>query len=263
MDVDSDKWLQYAKNSSWPMNLIYKREHRLIAKLEREVIQHFDVGFIIAQAEFDLFQSKVLLTNKLQILGNGIDQTEFHSSACKTEHTHFLFSGVMDYKPNIEAVLWFVDKCWDAIKIEVPNAKFTIAGMNPSPKIRNLEKDSSIEVTGFVDDIMPFFHRANIFVAPFQIARGVQNKVLQAMSCAIPVVTTPLGAEGIVSEDGKNMYVARSETEFIQACLTLATQIDVRDEVGKNAQKTISDNYSWNGVLQPLKEVIEQRIDKK
>ncbi|WP_371195029.1 TIGR03087 family PEP-CTERM/XrtA system glycosyltransferase [Glaciecola sp. SC05] len=257
MDVDSDKWLQYADNSNWPMNVVYKREHKLIKRLEQKVMAHFDTAFVIAQAEFDLFQSKVLHCDNLQILGNGIDQNEFKPAHVKTEFIDFLFTGVMDYKPNVDAVLWFVNECWSTIKEKVPNARLTIAGMNPDQRIRALTNDNAIEVTGFVDDIMPFFNRADVFIAPFQIARGVQNKVLQAMSCGIPVVTTTLGAEGIISEQNTNMVIADTHNSFTEACLFLANDEETRKKIGSKAYNTITEKYSWPSVLKPLKYAIE------
>lgn len=258
MDVDSDKWLQYANNSSLPMCKIYRREHRLIKQLEQKIVGSFNYAFIIAKAEYDLFQSSVKECNNLKVLGNGIDQSEFKPKHRITAQTHFLFTGVMDYKPNVDAVLWFVDNCWDSIKAQVANARLTVAGMNPEQKIIALGKDKTIEITGFVNDIMPFFDRADVFVAPFQLARGVQNKVLQAMSCALPVVSTPLGAEGIICEHNKNMIVANSQLEFTNACISLAIDEQARKDIGHNAYLTIVDNYSWSSVLTPLQEAINQ-----
>lgn len=261
MDVDSDKWLQYARNSSLPMRFIYQREHKLIKELERKIMSRFDRGFIIAQAEYDLFQTSVCQCDNLYILGNGIDQHEFAPNHQSRECMHYLFAGVMDYKPNVDAVLWFVNNCWAEIKTKVPNAHLTIAGMNPETKIKALSKDSSIEITGFVDDILPFFHRADAFIAPFQIARGVQNKVLQAMSCGIAVVATSLGAEGIITEHNKNMIVANTSKEFTDACVLLSRDETMRKVIGDKAHQTITDNYSWPSVLKPLEDAVLATVE--
>lgn len=253
MDVDSDKWQQYADASTWPMRSVYLREHKLIKALETQVIKRFDSAFLIAQAEYDLFQASVCTCANLRILGNGIDQNEFSPASKNDETIDLLFTGVMDYKPNVDAVLWFVDNCWDEIKAQLPKVRLTIAGMNPEPKLLALSNDDQIEVTGFVDDIMPYFNRATIFIAPFQIARGVQNKVLQAMACGIPVVSTSLGAEGIVSKHNSNMIIAESAASFISANLLLATDTKLREKIGHQANKTITDYYSWSSVLEPLK----------
>lgn len=258
MDVDSDKWLQYANSTRWPMSLIYKREHKLIKLLEQKAIAHFDYGFIIAQAEYNLFHTSVAKAENLHILGNGIDQDEFSPNYQASEYIHFLFTGVMDYKPNVDAVIWFVKNCWEDIKKQVPQAKLTLAGMNPTKKVEALSKDTTIEVTGFVEDVMPFFNRADVFIAPFQIARGVQNKVLQAMACAIPVVSTSLGAEGIICEHDQNMLIADSPETFVSACVSLAMNSRKREEIGNKANQTITDNYSWNSILRPLEDAINK-----
>ncbi|MFC4700151.1 TIGR03087 family PEP-CTERM/XrtA system glycosyltransferase [Glaciecola siphonariae] len=258
MDVDSDKWQQYAHSASWPMTLIYKREQRLIKALEAQSVAYFDAAFLIARAEYELFQTHVCKCDNLHILGNGIDQNEFKPHIQETENVHFLFTGVMDYKPNIDAVLWFVENCWPAICELVPHAHFTIAGMNPDAKIQALAKDSRIEITGFVDDIMPYFNRAQIFVAPFQIARGVQNKVLQAMSCALPVVSSPLGAEGIESQHNYDIVIADSPQAFISHCIALANNADLAADIGKHAHETIRQHYSWESVLAPLERIIKK-----
>lgn len=263
MDVDSDKWLQYFKSASWPMRYIYYREYKLVKKLEQKAMQIFDCAFVIAQAEYDLFQSSVCQCHNLKVLGNGIDQNEFFPSSEDHSNIHFLFTGVMDYKPNVDAVLWFTRHCWPKIKKEIPEAKLTIAGMNPEYKISALAKDKSIEITGFVNDIMPYFNRADIFIAPFQIARGVQNKVLQAMSCGIPVVSTTLGAEGIMVEDNENMLLCESSSEFIEACWRLANDKNMRSTIGSKANKTITEHYSWASILKPLKDQIDTQGSSK
>ena len=266
MDVDSDKWSQYAQRSSWPMSLLYAREHCLIKRLEQKCIAHFDHAFIIADAEHALFQSSVAKCDNLHILGNGIDQTEFapvthrESANADADELRFLFTGVMDYKPNVDAVLWFVKHCWADIKQTTPKAKLIVAGMDPVAKISALSADPSIEITGFVEDIMPFFNQAHIFIAPFQISRGVQNKVLQAMSCGIPVVSTALGAEGIKAIHGSNMIIANTIDDFKNACIDLASNPSQRKTLGVNANTTINEYYSWEGVLSRLKQIIDENV---
>jgi len=264
MDVDSDKWSQYAQRSSWPMSMVYAREQRLVKALEQRCISYFDHAFIIADAEYALFQSSVARCHNLHILGNGIDQTEF-APVTHRENTNvhsdtltFLFTGVMNYKPNVDAVLWFVKHCWADIKQNSPKAKLVIAGMDPVAKISNLALEADIEITGFVDDIMPYFNQANIFIAPFRISRGIQNKVLQAMSCGIPVVSTELGAEGIKAQQGNNMIIANTAEEFKSACIQLANDPNQRKTLGLNANNTINEHYSWDGVLLKLKQIIDE-----
>ena len=171
MDVDSDKWRQYADTSNWPMNWVYGRESKGIRALEATTNQKFDRCFLIAEEETKLFHEKVDNSKQVIVLGNGLDFDAFYPAskkgAEKSEQTppNFLFTGVMDYKPNIDAVLWFVKACWPLVRESFPTAQFTIAGMNPTDEIKSLNGKDGIEVTGFVDEILPYFHRADVFVA--------------------------------------------------------------------------------------------------
>lgn len=253
MDVDSDKWSQYARFARWPMSMIYKREHKEILKLEKQSIEMFDAAFVISENEQAMFNEKVLNTSKLHVLGNGIKHEVFAPSSEKSAQTiNLLFTGVMDYKPNIDAVHWFVNNCWEQIKADIPNVTFTVAGMSPVKSITELSEDKQIEITGFVEDIMPFYNKAHIFVAPFTIARGVQNKVLQAMSCAIPVVTTSLGAEGIKCTNDKDILIANTRDEFVKHCIALSNEPEYRQSIAEAARNTILQHYAWHSVLLPL-----------
>lgn len=258
MDVDSDKWKQYAESSSGIMRWVYTREQNLITQLEKDVAETFDTCFLIAKAEVDLFKEKITQAGNIQVLGNGIDTNEFSERELNNECTEvtFLFAGVMDYKPNVDAVLWFVEHCWPAICEAKPQAKFIIAGMNPEKAICKLHNTQNINVTGFVDDILPYFHCANIFVAPFHVARGVQNKILQAMSCGLPVVTTQKGGEGIQYQDGHDILVSSDAPSFTHTCLKLCEDIILRQQIGTRARETILQSYAWDSVLVPLNKAL-------
>jgi sugar transferase (PEP-CTERM/EpsH1 system associated) len=254
MDVDSDKWGQYQQSSSFPMSMVYAREQRLLAKYEKKIVKKFDASYLIAQAEVTLFNQNVMQSDKVHVMGNGLDTTVFYPPKIKHPNPApvFLFTGVMDYKPNEDAVIWFVNTCWPSIITQHPNAKFVIAGMNPSADINQLANDKSIEVTGFVDDILPYYHQADIFVAPFRLARGVQNKVLQAFACALPVISTPMGAEGILCQADQDILIASTPVEFITQANQLIAQPKLAESIGQSALQIIKQHYSWQGQLQPL-----------
>jgi sugar transferase (PEP-CTERM/EpsH1 system associated) len=254
MDVDSDKWGQYQHSSSFPMSMVYAREQQLLANYEKKIVKQFDASYLIAQAEVTLFNQKVFKTDKVHVMGNGLDTSSFYPPKIKQQNSGpvFLFTGVMDYKPNEDAVIWFVNTCWPTIIEQRPKAKFIIAGMNPSNDISQLADDPSIEVTGFVEDILPFYHQADIFVAPFRLARGVQNKVLQAFACALPVISTPMGAEGILCQADRDILIASTPEEFITKANQLSDQPDFAQSIGQSALNIIKQHYSWQGQLQPL-----------
>lgn len=260
MDLDSDKWLQYAQSSNWPISWLYNREAKQVKTLELAAKELFDVTYLISNQEVELFERIAGNREKVEVLGNGLNTEEFYPAKNKTSTADsepvFIFTGVMDYKPNVDAVVWFVNDCWKAIKADWPNAKFIIAGMNPSSEVETLGQDSSIEVTGFVDDILPYYHQADYFVAPFRIARGVQNKVLQAFACGLPVISTPMGAEGIDCTEGKDILLANSPSEFVAAINELQKTSSMKQQIAESALSLIHNNYSWQSKLKPMLKVL-------
>ena len=259
MDLDSDKWRQYQASSRLPMKLVYGREARLINRVELRSYQRFDECFFISANEVDLFSMQLPENRKLSVLGNGINTSSFFPvrEEDAARKPTFLFTGVMNYKPNEDAVLWFVDVLWERIRAEWPDAEFIIAGMDPSSRIKQLGKLPGITVTGLVEDIVPFYQKADIFVAPFRIARGVQNKILQALACGLPVITTRLGLEGINATPGEDILVADTEQEFFEAIKKILETETLYNSLSLNGVELIQREYSWDSVLQGLAKAIE------
>jgi sugar transferase (PEP-CTERM/EpsH1 system associated) len=259
MDVDSDKWTQYKKSHQWPLSAVYGRESRLIANVEANIVDKFDHCLLITQTEVDLFQSIHGNVKNVTAIENGLDTNVFYPPANprQTAHPYFLFAGVMDYAPNIDAIMWFIDFVWPTVKKQWPNAKFCIAGMNPTDKVKKLQLNEGIEVTGFVDDIKPFFDKANIFIAPFRIARGVQNKVLQAFACGLPVIASSMGAEGIRCNVEQDILLADTPEQFINRIEQLTNNQECYSYISNNALKNVTHNYSWESILQPLETLLK------
>lgn len=263
MDLDSDKWRQYSVTASWPMRWVYRREAKLVAQLEQQIYRNFDHSFFISANEVELFGQQLSDTTKVSVLANGLDTQAFYPAEPKAADQVaavpvFLFTGVMDYLPNEDAVLWFVEAMWPLIRQRYPQAKFYIAGMQPSKRIQQLEKQLGVIVTGYVDAILPYYQQADIFVGPFRLARGVQNKILQAMACGLPIVTTPLGAEGIACRAEQHLLLAATESEFVAAIFRLLEDQVLRLTLRQQAVALISDHYSWDGVLQPLSKLLNE-----
>jgi len=254
IDLDSDKWQQYASKAHWPMRWLYQREAKLIAEAELSAHSAFDHCFFISENETNLFCARGAATAKVSVLANGIDTGEFYSShkALNNQAPVFLFTGVMDYLPNEDAVLWFVKSCWQQVLQQWPEARFIIAGMQPSQKIQQLARIEGITVTGYVNDILPYYHQADIFIAPFRLARGVQNKILQAMACGIPVITTTLGAEGIACRHGEHLLLADDEQEILSQITAVLTNPDLYSALQQAGPALIQEKYSWEGALQAL-----------
>lgn len=262
MDLDSDKWRQYADKASFLMRRVYQREAKLISQYELKIQKSFDACFFIADAEIDLFKQTTGDVDNIHLLGNGMNTKEFYPAPHPTNNQSpkFIFTGVMDYKPNVDAVVWFVEHIWKEVIKQHPDAEFIIAGMNPNSTVQNLKKYPGITITGFVDDILPYYHQADYFVAPFRLARGVQNKVLQAFACGLPVISTPMGAEGITCEVNKDILIANNTDEFLTAINSLESNSTLKASITENALKLIYDHYSWSGKLQKLDKELKKAL---
>jgi sugar transferase (PEP-CTERM/EpsH1 system associated) len=262
MDLDSDKWQQYANKSSFPMRWVYQREAKKLCKYENAIQENFDACFFIADTEVALFKKNNPNANNVLPLGNGLNIQEFYPAkiAPQNENPVFVFTGVMDYKPNVDAVIWFIEKCWQQLISHFPSARLVIAGMNPSLEIKKLSTIKGIEITGYVDDILPYYHQADYFIAPFRLARGVQNKILQAFACGLPVIATPMGAEGINCHDNQEILLANTPDEFINKVLLLDKSTQLRKKISDAALSLIKNEYSWEGKLKPLQDLIEYDI---
>jgi sugar transferase (PEP-CTERM/EpsH1 system associated) len=265
MDLDSDKWRQYSQRSSYPMKWVYQRETKLIGKFELQIAQQFGACFFITESEKSLFCKTIGKGDNIYAVENGMDTKVFKPVLNKVMPTQpiLLFTGVMDYAPNIDAVVWFVDNVWSKVLEKWPQAQFYIAGMSPSDKVKALAANQGVVVTGFVDDILPYFDQASVFVGPFRIARGVQNKVLQAFACGLPVIATNMGAEGIRCKDGESILLAQTPDDFMQQLLNLSENQELSKTIADNALQIIHQHYAWDSVLKPFEDVLQQEVNKK
>ena len=164
----------------------------------------------------------------------------------------------MDYHANAEGVAWFSKEIYPLIKAEFENTQFHIVGSNPIPSIRALADPNGIKVTGFVEDIRPYYTAADICVVPLRLARGIQNKVLEAMAMAKPVVTTAKAAEGIAAKAGEHLLVADSPVEFARAVTGLIENRDAAVRIGANAARFVRENYNWPENMKKFEDLLKQ-----
>ncbi len=260
MDLDSDKWQQYAKNTTVFKKTIYQREANLLKKYEHKIQENVNYCLFTSQAEVNLFNQQIKNPHNVMAIGNGLDTDYFKPlhNLFNEQALTFIFTGVMDYFPNEDAVQWFVTKIWPRIKEQYKGARFIIAGMNPTAKVVALASTPGVIVTGFVEDIRDYYSQADIFVAPLRIARGVQNKVLQSFACNLPVVSTPNATQGIDCLPEIHLLEADTEDEFIQQINRLVNDASLRHKLATNALQLVEKSYSWQGQLQQLNNIINQ-----
>ncbi len=250
VDVDSDKWRQYADRHSGPMAWVYRREARRLFAFERKVARQADVSLFVSPAEQALFCSLAPeCAVRTHALPNGVDAEFFSvghgfSSPFDDGGPAVVFTGAMDYWPNVEAVRWFSSEVWPALRAAVPALRFFIVGSNPTAEVAALGTVPGVAVVGRVPDIRPYLAHAAVVVAPLLTARGIQNKVLEGMAMERPVVVTGQALEGIDAVDGEHLQVADSADGFAAAVLSLLDTATGR-RVGEAARRRVLDLYDW------------------
>jgi sugar transferase (PEP-CTERM/EpsH1 system associated) len=256
VDIDSDKWRQYALKRTWPMNWVYRREADYLLDFEKRVASCFDVSLFVSSAEAEMFeQLSGGQGGKVDFYPNGVDIDYFssdkpYSNPYSSDEKALVFTGAMDYWPNIDAVDWFGREIFPEILRADEAARFYIVGGNPTEKVQQLQKLPGIVVTGRVDDVRPYIHHAEAALAPMRIARGVQNKVLEAMAMGKPTIVTPQGLEGIDAEDGNEVLVAGDGEAFVERILSVLK--GEWEDVGDKARDLIRRAYTWDDVLPKL-----------
>jgi len=261
IDVDSEKWLQYAEKHAGVMRWLYRREAKLLLPCEQRIIDSFDRTFLVSEEEKAVLASFGSV-EKVEALSNGVDLNYFSPEKVSkdlhpTAECRLVFSGAMDYWPNIEGAVWFAEKVFPMVKEAFPHAVFCIAGRNPVDAVLALKKISGIEVTGTVPDMRAHLSSATICVVPLLIARGIQNKVLEGMAMKKPVIATLGAATGIKAVDGQEIIVADGEIRMAKEIIELLKNPDRQLSIGTKARQYVEREHSWVSHLSRLDELIE------
>jgi sugar transferase (PEP-CTERM/EpsH1 system associated) len=260
VDVDSDKWEQYSERHSVPMKWVYRMEGRLLHRYECQVTEWFDSVILVSDAEADVLRQRVGLPHKIHGVGNGVDLGYFSPSPERntTRNMRISFCGAMSYMPNIEAVCWFAHEVMPRIREALGEVEFWIVGGGTGEEVRVLESLPGVRVTGRVDDVRPFVWDSDLAVAPIRIARGIQNKVLEAMALGVAALVTPQAFEGLEAEAGHDLIVVPAEVEaFAAAAIELLRVPERRDSIARRARQTVEAKYSWKWRLQLLDELLQ------
>jgi polysaccharide biosynthesis protein PslH len=261
-DVDSAKFESYAEEGNPMMRWVNRREERLLSAFEAKIAQRAEASLFVSEAEADLFRKRSGAAN-VSAMGNGID-TVFYDPAAKIKKLHpvfpdplIVFTGQMDYRPNIEAVADFAHNAFPTIRAAHPETTFAIVGRNPTPAVVDLSALPGVMVTGAVDDVRTWLVGADVVVAPLRIARGIQNKVLEAMAMAKPVVASTAAAEGIDAQDGLHFRVAASAQEEAEIVTALLHDLPARQKLGNAARAHVMAHYGWDSQLAVLDTLVQ------
>jgi polysaccharide biosynthesis protein PslH len=249
VDVDSAKWASYAEAAWWPKSTLYRMEARGVAALEQRAVEQCDAAFLVSEAEK---RALGISSPKVAALGNGVDTEFFQAVDRPAGPPSLVFTGTMDYRPNIEGVCWFVRELWPGLKREVADLTFTIVGRNPAPEVLRLADTPGILVTGAVKDVRPHLAAASVTVVPLHIARGIQNKILEAMACGRAVVASSQAIEGLDVKVGQEVLRADTPDEWRTSILGLLSDEAKQRSLGAAARARVVADYSWDSQMAPM-----------
>jgi sugar transferase (PEP-CTERM/EpsH1 system associated) len=253
VDMDSAKFAAYAE-AGGPLAPLHRREAAKLFAFERETAARADISLFVSEAEADLFRARVGLPDAdIRALANGVDVDFYRPGAMPAEAPRplIVFAGQMDYAPNVDAAGWFARE----VLPSVPGATFAIVGRNPAASLKALVSDR-ILVTGEVPDVRPWLAAADVVAAPLRVARGIQNKVLEAMAAGRPVVASPAAFEGIEAESGRDLIVADGAEAQARAVSDLLADPDRAAGVGSAARRRMEEAYRWDARLAPLASLV-------
>jgi len=260
VDIDSDKWLQYSKFAKFPLNILYSLEGKKLGALENNILNWTKAAFLVTEREVDFFAESDN-KNKIHSIPNGIDNKFFNpvdtpDSPNLQKEEYICFTGAMDYFPNEDGVIFFVEEVLPHILKTYPRLKFFIVGRNPTPAVEKLADNPNIIVTGSVDDIRPYLKHAELSAIPLRMARGIQNKILEAISMGLPVVTTSNAYEGLTLEKNKDIIVEDDPAKFAEHIINLLKNDDKRKNMAKNAKIELIKSYNWDNNLGKMETIL-------
>lgn len=279
-DVDSEKWLDYAKEKQPPLSWIYNIEGQRLRSYEYWIVRNFGYSSLHTQREINVLAELTAEEKKKLIpITNGVDLEKFRPDIFppfapdrvpESERKFFtdpdapriVFTGAMDYYPNAEACVWFANSIFPTIRAQVPNAQFLIVGSKPTPQVLALNELPGVLVTGFVEDVRPYLAAAKVCVIPLRIARGVQNKALEAMASARAVIATPDVITGVGATAPDHLLMARTEQEFAAAVLQVLRDDALRTRLEWAARDFVVRECSWKPLMDRFAGLVEE-VGKK
>ncbi len=257
VDVDSAKWTEYADRHGWPMSWLYRREGERLLAYERSVVARALRSFLVTDKEVALF-SRLAPESQGQVLavGNGVDADHFQPDAARPSpfgagEPALVFTGAMDYWPNVDAVCWFVDQVLPLLHRQWPGLRLHIVGRSPTPAVQALAS-ATVCVTGTVPDVRPYLQHAAVVVAPLRLARGVQNKILEAMAMARPVVASASCVDAIDALPDQEILAATDAAEHAARIAELLADRQRAMAIGQAGRACVLARYSWPARLAEL-----------
>lgn len=259
VDVDSDKWTQYGRKTRFPLGWIYRTEGQRLRCYEAAVAWKARLCILATRVEEALLRSFAPWANTA-VVPNGVDLKYYAPNGKKGTDPVLIFTGAMDYLPNIDAVHYFSSEIYPRIREEVPEARFLIVGEKPAASVLRLSRLPGVVVTGAVPDVRPFYAKASVAVAPLRIARGIQNKILQAMAMGLPVVATSGACQGIEARPEEGVLIEDDPVTFAARVGGLLKDPVAQVTLGRRARAFVETHHSWAASLTRLDDLLRAVI---
>ena len=265
VDVDSAKWSQYAKERPWPLSWLYRREGRTLLNYERDVALWARRSFFVTESETALFKELApVAADRVEAVSNGVDAQYFtpepsHRNPYSKDEQTVVFTGAMDYWPNVDAVTWFARDILPGLRQRHPGLRFYIVGRSPDAAVQALSSDAVV-VTGTVPDVRPYLQHADVVVAPLRLARGIQNKILEAMAMGRPVVASTACASALNAQVGTELVAAEEVADYTRAISALLADREVAARIGSAGRTCVLQRYSWSAHLAGIDRYLNEAV---
>jgi sugar transferase (PEP-CTERM/EpsH1 system associated) len=256
VDVDSDKWRQYGARFRGPRGWIYRAEARRLGAAEVEAARLAARCVVATEREAALLRGLAPWA-PVSVVPNGVDLEYFAPPAAPGGDATIVFTGAMDYFPNVDGARFFAEWIFPRVRRAVPDARFVVVGKNPAPAVRRLATRPGVVVTGAVPDVRPYLGQAAVAVAPLRVARGVQNKVLEAMAMRRPVVATARAHEGLEARPGEDLLVEDRPEAFADAVTGLLRSAELREGIGRSARRFVERRHAWSASMAELDRLVD------
>jgi len=243
-DCDSEKWRDYATRSWWPLRTFWNMEADLLRQVESRLISQYDATIVINQRERQALSGAGEI-DKVSIVPNGVNRPNWQPPAPSAIGPVVTFIGAMDYRPNIDGVRWFASQVWPRIHRENPNALFLIAGHRPGGAVEKLGERPGVRVLGAFESLDELLTKTRVIVAPLRIARGMQNKVLEAMAWRRPVVATKAVAAGLCDAHGERLVAVDHPVEMANQVLQLLADGKRADALADRGFRYVTAFHRW------------------
>lgn len=246
-NIESELMSRYAeRESNLAKKLVAKRTAQLLRRTEIELLRTCPAHTVASERERDeLLQ--VVPGARVEVIPNGIDVAHFETREDSGSKQALLFVGSMDYHANIDAVQWFAAEGWPALSARHSDMEFLVVGRSPNAAVRALA-GGRLQVTGTVDDVRPYYGKAFAVAVPLRVGSGTRLKILEAMAAGVPVVSTRLGAEGIDAEHGRDILLADTPAEMVDALSLLYRDAELRSRLSKGGRKLVAEHYDWPAI---------------